>query len=508
MSVRWTSLLGSEANDSARDLVIGNDGLLYIVGSASGNIGDQTSKGNTDALVASFNPDGTRNWVRLLGSSQTDEAQAVTVGLNGSIYVAGQSSGEFESLTNQKGQSIFLSCLSQDGSVTWTTLFGSTSTDVAYAAATGLDGAIYVAGQTFGNFDGEVSNGNRDAFLTKFSPEGNKEWTRLYGTANWDSARDLTIGLDGSIYITGWTAGNLGGEVNAGGAEAFISRLNTDGSVAWTRLLGTSFDDFGHSITAGSDGSIYIAGWTKGNLEGAVNSGSWDAFVAKLNSDGAIDWTRLLGTSADDYAYDLATGNDGSLYVSGWTRGNLDGEANHGSWDAFITKFDEAGYKQWSQVIGSPQIDYAEAIQVHSDGAIYLTGPTAGNLSGLQNAGGGDIFLVRLFEQAGSPSSFSISPVKSAVNEGDSASFTLTTFNVPFGTALSYSISGVSAADLTDGTSSGTTYVGENGQASILVSTKLDHLTEGPETLTIEVNGESASITVLDRPPIYTINPT
>ena len=53
----------------------------------------------------------------------------------------------------------------------------------------------------------------------------------------------------------------------------------------WTQLLGTSSSDEGNSISTAADGSIYITGYTTGDLDGQTNSGSgWskDAFISKL----------------------------------------------------------------------------------------------------------------------------------------------------------------------------------------------------------------------------------
>jgi Ca2+-binding RTX toxin-like protein len=51
----------------------------------------------------------------------------------------------------------------------------------------------------------------------------------------------------------------------------------------WTKLLGTTGTDNANSLTTGSDGAIYVAGTTDGNLDGQTNSGNNDAFVIKLN---------------------------------------------------------------------------------------------------------------------------------------------------------------------------------------------------------------------------------
>lgn len=79
-----------------------------------------------------------------------------------------------------------------------------------------------------------------------------------------------------------------------------------------------------------------------------------------------------------------------------------------------------------------------------------------------------------------------------SVNEGASATFDLATLNVPDGTVVAYTVSGVSAADLTSGLLTGTTTV-LTGKASITIPVKADGLTEGAETLTVKINGSTAT---------------
>ena len=64
-----------------------------------------------------------------------------------------------------------------------------------------------------------------------------KAWTKLLGTSGWDVANALTTGLDGSIYVSGWTSGALDGQTNSGGFDAFLTKYGADGTIAWTKLL-------------------------------------------------------------------------------------------------------------------------------------------------------------------------------------------------------------------------------------------------------------------------------
>jgi hypothetical protein len=43
-----------------------------------------------------------------------------------------------------------------------------------------------------------------------------------------------------------------------------------------------------------------------------------------------ISWTRLLETGSGDFAKALTTGSDGAIYISGYTQGGLDGQTSNG----------------------------------------------------------------------------------------------------------------------------------------------------------------------------------
>ena len=96
----------------------------------------------------------------------------------------------------------------------------------------------------------------------------------------------------------------------------------------WTKLLGSS--EHLQTITTGHDGSIYIAGQTEGDLDGQNNNGGYDAFISKFNPDGTKEWTKLLGSSGTEVGYAITTGSDGKFYIAGRTYGDLDGETNSG----------------------------------------------------------------------------------------------------------------------------------------------------------------------------------
>jgi methionine salvage enolase-phosphatase E1 len=500
----WTKLLGTSAwgSDVAQALTTGLDGSIYVAGVTTGALDGQTNSGASDAFLTKFSTDGTKAWTKLLGTSGHDAANALTTGLDGSIYVSGYANGSLDGQTYGGVDDAFLTKFSTDGTKAWTKLLGTSGHDVAKALITGLDGSIYVSGYTNGALDGQANSGV-DAFLSKYSADGTKAWTKLLGTSGSASATALTTGLDGSIYVAGVTTGALDGQINSGGEyDAFLTKFSTDGTKAWTKLLGTSGSDLAHALTTGLDGSIYVSGGTTGALDGQPYSGYLDAFLTKYSADGTKAWTKLLGTRENDFADALTTGLDGSIYVSGYASGSLDGQIYSGNSDAFLTKFSTDGTKVWTKLLGTSGHDQAHALTTGLDGSIYVSGYASGSLDGQTYSGGqSDAFLTK-FQELADPSNslptYSLSSSSSYVNEGSTATFTLSTTNLAAGTAVAYTLSGVSASDITGGALGGTATVNSSGTATISIPIAADSTTEGAETLSVTAQGKSASMTIND----------
>ena len=117
-------------------------------------------------------------------------------------------------------------------------------------------------------------------------------------------------------------------------------------SKQWTKLLGTSSDEDGNGVTVDSSGNIYVTGRTGGALDSIANSGSSDIFLVKYDSTGEKQWTKLLGTSSNDYGFGVTVDSSDNIYVTGYTAGGLDNNSNSGSLDIFLVKLNSDGVKQ------------------------------------------------------------------------------------------------------------------------------------------------------------------
>ena len=88
-----------------------------------------------------------------------------------------------------------------------------------------------------------------------------------------------------------------------------------------------------------------MTGWTPGFSSG-IDS---DIILIKFNSSGTKIWTKQLGTSKGEEGFEVTIDSSDNIYVTGSTRGGLDGNTNSGKSDIFLVKYNSSGIKQWTK---------------------------------------------------------------------------------------------------------------------------------------------------------------
>jgi hypothetical protein len=88
------------------------------------------------------------------------------------------------------------------------TTWGGAQSDVAEAVASGADGSSYVVGITDSFTLDQFGNPSPKIFVVKFAPNGSLSWQRIWnGTTIRGLGRpDVAVSADGSVYVTGITA--------------------------------------------------------------------------------------------------------------------------------------------------------------------------------------------------------------------------------------------------------------------------------------------------------------
>ncbi|CAK9001012.1 unnamed protein product, partial [Durusdinium trenchii] len=223
-------------------------------------------------------------------------------------------------------------------------------------------GEIFVAGHSKGALDGNANLGDADLFVMKLDPSGAWQWTLQRGSTELDEVAALQLDRHGALILAGSTKGSLDGFANAGVDDLFVMKLNETKWI-WTHQRGTRYEDRTTALQVTSD-EIYVTGYTKGSLAG-VNLGESDAFVMKLDSSGDLLWIVQRGSSMHDGVLSMVL-NSGTLLVAGFSQGSLDGSVNAGLDDLLVMSYDVNGTWLWTQLEGSTESDVATALAVTS----------------------------------------------------------------------------------------------------------------------------------------------
>jgi len=221
--------------------------------------------------------------------------------------------------------------------------------------------------------------------VEKVNESGTKQWTKQLGTSSDDRGNSVTTDSSGNIYVTGSTRGGLDGNIHSGNENIILVKYNSSGTNLWTKQLGTSSDDWGNGVTTDSSGNIYVTGYTEDELDGNIHSGNDDIFLVKYNSSWTKQWTKQLGTSSNDEGSGVTTDSSGNFYVTGYTNEGLDGNTNSGESDIFLIKYNSSGTKQWTKQLGTSSVDRGNSVTTDSSGNIFVTGFTRGGLDGNTN---------------------------------------------------------------------------------------------------------------------------
>ncbi|RMD57592.1 sortase, partial [Candidatus Parcubacteria bacterium] len=253
-------------------------------------------------------------------------------------------------------------------------------------------------------------------------------WAKRMGAGSWDHARGATLDGAGNVYTTGYFGGMVdfdpgAGTYNlssAGGADVFVSKLDTDGNFVWARAMGGTGTDLGYDVVLDGVGNVYIIGTFSGTADfnpgtGSYNltsAGSDDIFICKLTSSGNLVWAIRMGGTGQDYGVSLRVDDVGNLYATGFFNGTADfdpgaGTLNlisQGGRDVFVVKLDNNGSLIWAKSFGGTADDQGMGVVVDGNGNVYSVGgfhntvdfdPGAG-IFNLTSAGDYDAFISKL----------------------------------------------------------------------------------------------------------------
>ncbi|MFX0061786.1 MAG: SBBP repeat-containing protein [Candidatus Hermodarchaeota archaeon] len=327
-SLVYSTFLGGSTGDSGNSLAVDSAGNTYVTGITTDaatdfpttpGAYDETHNGAEDVFVCKLSTDGSSLlYSTFLGGSDYDEGYGLALDSAGNAYVTGTTgSADFPTTpgayneTDNGGLDVFVCKLSTDGSaLVYSTFLGGSGNDRGYVLALDNTGNAYVTGETqstdFPTTPGAINetyNGNDEVFVCKLSTDGSALlYSTFLGGSMSDRGYGIAVDSAGNACVTGYTMDaatdfpTTPGAINEthnGGADAFVCKLNADGSsLLYSTFLGGSDDDGGYGLALDSANNVYVTGYTMDaatdfpTTPGAINethNGGADAFVCKIS---------------------------------------------------------------------------------------------------------------------------------------------------------------------------------------------------------------------------------
>jgi hypothetical protein len=320
------------------------------------------------------------------------------------IWLAGWAEGSVgrERIDPSGNSRAVVRLLDTDGSLLWDSRHSldSPGTDVAEALAMGADGRVVVAGRSTGSMDGRANAGQFDAFVAwadaqAVATEPSTHWARLQtGTERPERPRRLQVAASGDLHLAGWDDEFVPSNYVAAWQDPIALRLRRQGegyTSAWRYQGGSEVPDIVDGLAVDAAGASYLGG--------SVHSGAQRGmFLRKLDASGQALWTARYSSLPVDHIAAVRLQADGTLLVAGSVYGAFRGSPGFGEQDVFVARVAaDDGRVLASWQVGSAGSEWLTDMVVDAQGHVLLLGETDGSLvPGQPNAGAADLFMLKL----------------------------------------------------------------------------------------------------------------
>ncbi|MGB1316748.1 MAG: hypothetical protein ACPG5W_01010, partial [Flavobacteriales bacterium] len=286
-----------------------------------------------------------QNWLNGGGGAGNDDALDITKDGQAGFIISGFFSYgvDFNGTAFSSAGEIdgFVAKTDLEGNISWAKQFGGTGSDAAYANALDASGNIFVAGYYTGTMtiDGTAlsSNSNsQDVFLAKLDPAGDLLWIRNFGGADHDFVYDLAVDQNGNAVITGQFKGTItvgtnvynsiiDPEENEPSYDLFVVKYDSNGAVLWSKHGQAIYEDRGTGLAINSNNEIALIGQFSDTLtlSNTYNNHVYNTgFVMMMDADGDELWLKRMSASLC-IPHDIVFHQDSLLYVTGDFTGQL-----------------------------------------------------------------------------------------------------------------------------------------------------------------------------------------
>ena len=324
-----------DADDHSYDVVVDNDGFIYVTGFFSGYDADFDNFTITNpewgndcqpmGYIGKLDPNGNWLWVDKFDGIKDQRGSRdnrLAIDNFSNIYVVGgfQNRGSSQvanygpfSLSSNGEWDAFIFKMDKDGNWLWAEGFGSNKTDRANSVAVDICNDVYVTGE-YRNpmvFVGaNASNGSdtlshkqkRDVFIAKMNNQGEWKWAKRARTSGTDKPYQMAVDNNKQVFLCGTMKGEatfnnglvvgpqIAGDTTASAWVAQLDGSTNTGDWVWAKLAGSDTDDDDRTgaICPDGFGNVYAIGFFEdlANFDGTILDATGrrkDIFVWKMS---------------------------------------------------------------------------------------------------------------------------------------------------------------------------------------------------------------------------------
>ncbi|HTB32802.1 MAG TPA: T9SS type A sorting domain-containing protein [Bacteroidia bacterium] len=312
-TLKWAEAIGGAAFDAGNSIIQDKSGDFVIAGYTM-----SFGAGKVNVYVIKLDSNGNKLWTETIGGASYDEGKCIIQTKDGG-YAIGGYSGSFG---NGGPSDFYVIKLTVNGTIQWTKTIGGGGDEEAYTIVQTKDGGYALSGYTM-----SFGAGNADGYAVKLDSTGNLKWTITMGGPLGDALYGITQLKDKSYIVTGYT-------YHYGNNDLFLVKIDSSGNKKWSKVIGGPGNDIGEAVIQNKEGDIVVVGSTT-----SYGSGTNDVYLLKLDTAGTIIWTRTAGGPSNEFGYTLSQTTDDGYVVGGYTD-----SYGAGGDDFYLVKFDSLGH--------------------------------------------------------------------------------------------------------------------------------------------------------------------
>ncbi|MCH2022342.1 MAG: hypothetical protein MK207_07635 [Saprospiraceae bacterium] len=269
----------------------------------------------------------------------------------------------------------------QNFNTVWAKSIGWYNNEYSSEIAIDKQGNIWGVSYIDGSLDTINNMGLDDVYLFKSDSYGNILIEFSFGGSHKDRGFHLAIDEQNNCWVSGYFNDSLwvGQQVfeSKGNSDAFLIKFSPDGQFLWGTNLGNTGFDQGKHIAI-HDNTVYWAGNFQGSiiigsdtLEGHTNS---DNYLIKMDTLGNYIWAKQWGSPAIEDILGLNINSHGNILVSSLYRDivYIGGDTLYGNTtgNTLLTQYDDKGDILWNYTFGG----ISSGIDQDGYDNIYLAG--------------------------------------------------------------------------------------------------------------------------------------